>query len=124
MKKLVLLILLASGLLAGCNGGPEPKPEHQWETYVWEVQQFAAWFGEDKDFWFTSGSVATTGECTLEIQPEHWESMTLSTSTTGQWERIYGVSELAKECFYADAVQGVWVLSNYSGQTIFCAWEE
>lgn len=27
MKKILLLILLAGSLLAGCNGGPEPKPD-------------------------------------------------------------------------------------------------
>jgi len=125
MKK-VFLILLACGFLAGCNGGPEPKPEQPWIQYVHEVEDFAAWFGEGRDFWYTTGTVAANGECLLDDTPETWDygAITLSTSTTGQWERIYAVAELAGDRFFAEPTQGVWVSSSYSGQICYVAWEE
>lgn len=128
MKRLLILILLACGLF-GCKPKPAPPPvappgqDYPLAVLIRELEEFEKHFG-GQAFWFSYGVVAETGECELRYAPGDWESLTLSTSTTGQWERVMDRNLLEALQFYAAEADGVWVLPEYAGEDVFVAWEE
>lgn len=121
MKRILCFALLV--LLVGC-GGTTPVPQTEWEIYVHEVMAFENHFGVHENFWYSAGPVTETGFCEIAYGPETYESMAVSTRTTGLWERCDEKADLASLTYYASEGEGVWVLPSYQGQVVYVAWVE